>query len=159
MLCTNLLLGDHLSSKLPEKGKILVPVDGSESSNQALSYAIDFAMKYSARITLVHVAPYPAIFTGITTTTTTILTDSMLVQNGKQILSDSLRDVEKIGIQASTKLLRGHPGMKIVQYAKDEDFDLIVMGNRGLSGISRFIMGSVSHYVVDHAQCPVTIVK
>jgi len=159
MLCTNLLLGDHLSSKLPEEGKILVPVDGSESSNQAVSYAIDFAMKYSARISLLHVAPYPTIFTGITTTTTTTLTDSMLIQNGKQILSDCLRDVEKIGIQASTKLLRGHPGMKIVQYAKDEDFDLIVMGNRGLSGISRFIMGSVSHYVVDHAQCPVTIVK
>lgn len=159
MLCTNLLLGDHLSSKLPEKGKILVPVDGSESSNKALSYAIDFAMRYSAEITLVHVAPYPAIFTGITTTTTTTLTDSMLIQNGKQILSDSLRDVEKKGIQASTKLLRGHPGLQIVQYATDESFDLIVMGNRGLSGISRFFMGSVSHYVVDHAQCPVTIVK
>ena len=116
-------------------------------------------MRYSARITLVHVAPYPTIFTGITTTTTATLTDSMLVQNGKQILSDCLREVEKIGVQASTKLLRGHPGMKIVQYAKDENFDLIIMGNRGLSGISRFFMGSVSHYVVDHAQCPVTIIK
>jgi nucleotide-binding universal stress UspA family protein len=70
-----------------------------------------------------------------------------------------LREVEKIGVQASIQLLRGHPGMKIVQYAKDEGFDLIVMGNRGLSGISRFVMGSVSHYVVDHAQCPVIIVK
>ncbi len=159
MLCTNLFLGDFLSSKLPEKGKILVPVDGSESSNQALSYAIDLAMRYSARITLVHVAPYPTVFTGITTTTTTVLTDNMLVQNGKQILNDCLREIEKIKVQASTQLLRGHPGMKIVQYAKDEGFDLIVMGNRGLSGISRFFMGSVSHYVVDHAQCPVTIVK
>ena len=148
-----------MSSKLPEKGKILVPIDGSESSNQALSYAIDFATRYSARMTLVHVTPYPTIFTGVTTTTTTVLTDSMLVQNGKQILSDCLGEVEKIGIQASTQLLRGHPGMKIVQYAKDESFDLIVMGNRGLSSISRFFMGSVSHYVVDNAQCPVTIVK
>jgi len=148
-----------LSSKLPEKGKILVPVDGSESSNEALSYAIDLTMRYSARITLVHVAPYPTIFTGVTTTTTTVLTDSMLVQNGNQILSDCLRVVEKIGVQANTQLLRGHPGMNIVQYAKDKAFDLIVMGNRGLSGISRFVMGSVSHYVVDHAQCPVTIVK
>jgi nucleotide-binding universal stress UspA family protein len=159
MLCTNLFLGDFLSSKLPEKGKILVPVDGSESSNQALSYAIDLAIRYSARIKLVHVAPYTTIFTGVTTTTTTVLTDSMLVQNGKQVLSDCLREVEKIGVKASTQLLRGHPGMKIVQYAKDEGFNLIVMGNRGLSGISRFVMGSVSHYVVDHAQCPVTIVK
>lgn len=159
MLYTNLLLGGFLSSKLPEKGKILVPVDGSESSNQALSYAIYFAMRYSAKITLVHIAPYPTIFTGVTTTTTTVLTDSMLVENGNQILSDCLREVEKIGVQASTQLLRGHPGMRIVQYAKDEGFDLIVMGNRGLSGISRFFMGSVSHYVVDHAQCPVTIVK
>ena len=159
MLCNNLYLGDFLSSKLPEEGKILVPVDGSESSNQALSYALDLAIRYSARMTLVHVAPYLTIFTGVTTTTTTVLTDSMLVQNGKQILSDCLSEVEKIGVQASTQLLRGHPGMKIVQYAKDESFDLIVMGNRGLSGISRFVMGSVSHYVVDHAQCPVIIVK
>jgi nucleotide-binding universal stress UspA family protein len=67
--------------------------------------------------------------------------------------------VKKQGLQTKIKLLRGNPGIKIVQYVKNEGFNLIVMGSRGLSGASRFLLGSVSDYVSDNAECPVIIVK
>ena len=54
-----------MNTKLPEGGKILVPVDGSQSSKEALSYAIDVAKKCSANITLVHVVPRVAIMVHI----------------------------------------------------------------------------------------------
>lgn len=64
--------------------------------------------------------------------------ETALEQGGEIILNESQEEVQESGIKTSIKCLRGHIGSKIIQYAKDEGVDLIVMGNRGLSGISRF---------------------
>jgi nucleotide-binding universal stress UspA family protein len=55
--------------------------------------------------------------------------------------------------------VEGKPSDKIVEGEKERKFDVIVMGSRGLSGISEFLLGSVSHRVVNDAECPVFIVK
>lgn len=151
-----------MNSKFFEKGKILVPVDGSDYCKKALDFAINLAKKYSAEIWLVHVAPHSTVlFTGIGETEmekySTV--DDLLERSGEDILEHCLNEVKKQDVQASIKLLRGHAGIQIVQYAKNESFNLIVMGSRGLSGISRFILGSVSDYVSDNSECSVIIVK
>jgi nucleotide-binding universal stress UspA family protein len=61
--------------------------------------------------------------------------------------------------QFTTKLVEGRPADKIVETAKLESCDLIVIGSRGLGGIKEFFLGSVSDRVADEAPCPVLIVK
>ena len=82
-----------------------------------------------------------------------------LERSGQALLNRYSGEAEAQGIKATTTLLRGHPSRQIVQYAKAEGFDLIVMASSGLSAVSRFLLGSVSSYVVNHAECPVIIVK
>ena len=65
----------------------------------------------------------------------------------------------KPDIEVSTKLLEGRPADKIVEAAKEGEFDIIIMGNRGLGGVKEFFLGSVSDRVADEASCPVLIVK
>ena len=82
-----------------------------------------------------------------------------LERNGQDLLNRYSKEAEAHGIKATTTLLKGHPGRQIVQYSKAEGFDLIVMASSGLSAVSRFLLGSVSSYVVNHAKCPVITLK
>ncbi len=151
-----------MSSKFFKKGKILVPVDGSEHCKKALDFAMNLVKMYSAEMWLVHVAPYSTVLlTGIGDAEMGGYSnvDDLLEKSGQDILKNCLDEAKNQGVQAKIKLLRGHPGSKIVQYAKNEGFNLIVLGSRGLSGASRFLLGSVSDYVSDNAECPVFIVK
>jgi len=151
-----------VNSKFFEKGRILVPVDGSDYCKKALDFAINLVKMYSAEMWLIHVAPISAtLLTGIGDAETEEYSnvDDLLEKSGQEILNICLGEAKKQGVKAQTTLLRGHPGIKIVQYAKNEGFNLIVLGSRGLSGLSRFLLGSVSDYVSDNAECPVFIVK
>jgi len=152
----------NMNSKFFEKGKILVPVDGSDYCKKALDFAINLVKMYSAEMWLVHVAPYSTVLLagiGDSETEGYSNVDDLLEKSGQDILNNCLDEAKKQGVQAKTKLFRGHPGIKIIQYAKNEGFNLIVLGSRGLSGASRFLLGSVSDYVSDNAECPVIIVK
>jgi len=148
-------------------GKILVAVDGSKPSNDALDYAIDIAEKYgSAEVQLVHVIQNISsiVYTGgagLEPIWIGSLSDD-LEKSGKLILKDAKKKIKekKTKIKKiSTKLLHGNPADEIVKLAKDEKFDLIVIGSRGLSGVKELILGSVSSKVVNHATVPVLVVK
>jgi nucleotide-binding universal stress UspA family protein len=148
-------------------GKILVAVDGSEPSNDALDYAIDIAEKYgSAEVQLVHVIQNISsiVYTGgagLEPIWIGSLSDD-LEKSGKLILEDAKKKIKekKAKIKkVSTKLLHGNPADEIVKLAKDGKFDLIVIGSRGLSGVKELILGSVSSKVVNHATVPVLVVK
>jgi len=62
-------------------------------------------------------------------------------------------------LKVSTKLVEGRPSDKIIETAEKGNFDIIIMGSRGLGGIKEFFLGSVSDRVADEAACPVLIVK
>jgi len=74
-------------------------------------------------------------------------------------LKAALERVEKAGVKAVTRLEHGQPADKLIQLAKDESFDLIVIGSRGLGSIARFFLGSVSDKVSHHATCSVLIAR
>jgi nucleotide-binding universal stress UspA family protein len=78
----------------------------------------------------------------------------------KKILSKASRFLEERNIKTRTILIEGHPSHTIVNVAKDEGFDMIVLGNRGLGGLKKFFLGSVSNAVVQEAEhCSVLVVK
>ena len=150
--------------------KILVALDGSEPADKALDFALDLAGKYSANITLLSVvqpiivslAHYPT--TGMHAPIPPAAMDTYskeLEASHKKVLSEALKKANKIKLtlNVSTKLMEGRPSDKIIETAKEGNFDIIVMGSRGLGGIKEFFLGSVSDRVADEATCPVLIVK
>ena len=79
-------------------------------------------------------------------------TPDHILSDARVNLSDVLKDVDY-------ELLQGQPANEICNYAKENDIDLIVIGNRGLSGLKKLVMGSVSDKVTHLAECPVLVVK
>ena len=145
--------------------KILVAIDGSKSADRALDFALDLAEKYSAQIVLISVfEPLSAslLVSGIGLSPSNLSRHlEGLIDFRKKILLEAVKKARnfKSGLVVSKKLVEGRPSDKIVETAKEEECDLIVIGSRGLGGIKEFFLGSVSDRVADQASCPVLIVK
>jgi nucleotide-binding universal stress UspA family protein len=149
--------------------KILVALDGSEPAQKALNFALDLADEYSAEIVLLSVvqpaiAPrlyYPAAGVPTVPPVTVGAYSKELKAQHEKVLSEALKKTRKVKpkLKVSTKLLEGRPSSMIIEAAKEGNFDIIVMGSRGLGGIKEFFLGSVSDRVADEAACPVLIVK
>ena len=135
--------------------KILVAVDGSEHSNRALHEAINIAKMTDGTVTLIHVVP---------TKPSVVMSSkeqfSEMQQNkGEAVLADGKKKAEADGVSAETLLLEGDVVGQVVKTAKEGNFDLIVVGARGLSKLEELMLGSVSHGVAKNASCPVVVTK
>lgn len=144
--------------------KILVALDGSEHANRALNYALNLADKYSSTITLLSVIHQQYIPIDAEADLTLSIRINFLEEQRKQhekLLSEALKRIkkEKPNLEISTKLMEGRPADMIVETAREGNFDIIVMGSRGIGGIKEIFLGSVSDRVSDNAHCPVLIVK
>jgi nucleotide-binding universal stress UspA family protein len=145
--------------------KILVAIDGSKTADLALDFGLDLATKYSAEVLVVSVLDTISkslIYSGMLyapDSTAKYLEE--LEAFYERALAEALKKKEKTKtkVKVSTKLLKGRAADMIVKTANDGNFDLIVIGSRGLGGIKEFFLGSVSDRVADHAKCPVLIVK
>jgi nucleotide-binding universal stress UspA family protein len=138
--------------------KILVPLDGSEHSLHALEKAVQIAKKFNGKITLIHV--YYIRYGSFTLTS--IQVDRYVQdihKSGKAILADGEKKVKAEGVKVETILKEGHNVDEILKTARDGNFDLIVIGARGISKLKEILLGSVSHGVTNHATCPVLVVK
>jgi len=129
--------------------KILVPIDGSGHSRRALQEAIKIAKMTNGSITLLNVQSK--------TLRAPNQPNNDVAQNS--VLIDGQRLVQADGIPVDSLLLEGNVVDKIVKTAKEENFDLIVIGARGLSKFEEILMGSVSHGVVEAAPCPVIVTR
>ena len=136
--------------------KILVPLDGSEHSLHALEKALQIANKFDGKITLINVYSVSSFR----------LTPSQLYPfilkiraSGESILAEGKKMVLTRGIQVESRLKEGHAVEEILKTTRDGNFDLIVMGARGISNLKEIFLGSVSHGVTTHAPCPVLVVK
>ena len=139
--------------------KILVPVDGSEHANKAVQYALDLAEKYEATITLIHVAARLIYAYGAIHGAVSVESDSSLLAEGNEILKRTRKMSDRFGVSIESKLVDGNAESEILKLADSEQFDLIVMGSRGLNPVKAFFLGSTSNRVSHHVKCPVLIVK
>jgi nucleotide-binding universal stress UspA family protein len=148
--------------------KILVPVDGSETSTKAAVIAIDLARKYGSEVTMITVAAdvfSPAKYphglasgnTGLSLKYKQIYED--LFENSKKILDSVESQLNASDLTISKKVLTGTAHEEIVNFAKEGSFDLIVMGRRGTSKFNRFMVGSETQRVLAEASCSVYVVK
>ncbi|GBC74730.1 Stress response protein NhaX [archaeon HR06] len=138
--------------------KILCPIDGSPASEKALKYAKDIAKKYSASITLIHVVEYP-IF--VHSPELLVVRDNVLLKvkkEGEELLLSKKEELVKEGIKVEGIICpMGDPSEEILKVAKE--YDLIVMGSRGLGRFKALLLGSVSSKVAHYSPIPVLIVK
>ncbi|WP_096199455.1 universal stress protein [Bacillus sp. FJAT-45350] len=77
----------------------------------------------------------------------------------ERILDEVKETLQPLENKQDYVILKGNPAEMIIDYAKNRDVDLIVIGSRGLSKFKEMVLGSVSHNVVQHAHCPVLIAK
>ena len=139
--------------------EILVPVDGSEPAQQALSFAsehhpeADITAYYA--IDLVSVVHEPLV--GTPPEYEQQLYEARR-EEAETLLSDAEATAEEHGVDIETEYERGLPREAILEYAADNDVDQIVIGSRGRTGLSRVLLGSVAEKVTRHSPVPVTIV-
>ncbi len=139
--------------------KMLVAVDESEGAKHALDMAAALAEPNSeAQLDLVYVVPIPLLDEAQTESFREVL--DMMIADGKDIITamkDSLS--EDLAGRTDTLLLTGvNPATEILKLIDQGDYDLVVMGNRGLSGFKEY-MGSVSLKVLNGSTIPVLVVK
>ncbi len=137
--------------------KIVLAVDGSEVSKNALRHAVELAKQNNGTLIAVHVIP-PIDVTDIETFKPETLMRG-LKEEGEKILSEVKELAGKEGVKVQTVIEEGIPFEKICEVAQNSDGDLIVMGSHGRTGIGKVLIGSVTERVISRAHCPVLAVK
>ena len=142
--------------------KILVPVDGSETSWKALLEARTMAEKFDGELVVISVIqPYNnAALLAVPLDVNTITNgNGELEKIGNRVLEMAQEHMEGSNVKVEYLLEVGHPSERIIAHAKKSNCDMIVIGSRGLSGIAEFFLGSVSSKVSQYSTVPVLIVK
>lgn len=142
--------------------KILVPADGSEMALGAARAARAMAEKFSAEVTLLHIVQNYYTLPAFSMPDTVTIPVSVLQDveaSGQLILDKTLEVFAGFAGKVQTRIEYGPPGKRITDIATEEGFSLVVMGRRGLSGVTGLLLGSVSNHVVHYAPCPVLIIK
>src|SRR5688572_17457850 len=142
--------------------RILVPVDFSRASDEALAYAKTLAGRFGASLHLVHAFEDPftsaAFASEMYSTLPLSLRDEML-RDAERRLSERLPEDQKTLFNGTTEILTGTPTKTIIDYSATLGADLIVMGTHGRSGIAHLLLGSVAERVVRLAAAPVFTIR
>jgi nucleotide-binding universal stress UspA family protein len=137
---------------------IVVGTDGSEPAERAVREAIDIAARDGAELHVVTAFHDQAMFRErIESGATTV--EINLQEVGESVAARAVREAEAAGVKVTSHAHEGDPAEAILDTAKEQNADLIVVGSRGLTGAQRFLLGSVSQKVMEHAACNVMIVR
>lgn len=138
---------------------LLVAVDGSEPAQKAAEKALELAKALSAKVTVISVATSPIV--AIRLKDTTYCSNDLLEMQKKQyqeIVEKYQEFFKKENIEVSTVVKQGDPAEEIIKAANADNYYMLVMGSRGLTGIKRAVIGSVANYVVQGCKVPVLVV-
>lgn len=136
--------------------RILVAVDGSDHSMRAVAAAMDLAQKSNgeARVVHVHEREFPAVRGAVGTAETPA--------EAVRLVERYVKELQAGGVSASgdTRATRlGGAAREILRSAEEFDVGIIMMGTRGLSEFAGLLLGSVAHKIIQHAHCPVMVVR
>jgi nucleotide-binding universal stress UspA family protein len=147
----------------PMFASIVVGTDGSETARTAVGYAIDLARQLGARLMLVS-AYEPVSDQRVRDETKVVPKDLQWMVNPRedvmQLLAEAVEHAKAAGLeQVETFARQGDAADAILDVAEEQRSDLIVVGNKGMTGAKRFLLGSVPNKVSHHAPCSVLIVR
>jgi len=143
-------------------GSIVVGTDGSETATQAVRQAIELARALEGRVELVS-AYEPVSNQRLREEAQQMPQDVQWMVNPREDVEATLRDAarlaEEAGVQVGTYARQGDPADAILDVAEEQRADLVVVGNKGMTGAKRFLLGSVPNKVSHHAPCSVLIIR
>lgn len=141
---------------------ILVGTDGSETAHRAVAQAVDLAKSLGARLEIV-CAYEPVSRSRLRQESDAVPADMQWMVNAREDVDATLREAveqaEAGGVDAETHARQGDPADAILDVAEERGADLIIVGNRGMTGAKRFLLGSVPNKVSHYAPCSVLIVR
>jgi len=151
--------------------RILLCVDGSRASQQALSALLTCLNTESAEVTLMHVVETPWVNLGLDRDwfdqggetreqrSSEIRLEEELRSEANEIIQDAAEQLTRHGLDVTTVIAEGNPATEILGQAEQDEYDLIVMGASGDTGMKHRMLGSVSAKVTAQAPCSVAVVK
>jgi nucleotide-binding universal stress UspA family protein len=141
--------------------RILVPTDFSKFSQSALTYAVAFAEKFEAELYLLHVVQNLAMMVPDTVNVVPPVVPSIeeLTSAVRDALDRTVRENHLEHFTIHREVREGTPFYEIIQFAKEKNVDLIVMGTHGHTGLVHVLLGSVTEKVVRKSPCPVLTVR
>ena len=140
--------------------KVLVPIDFSDYSKSALKYAVNFAKTFNADITLIYVVEpiiYPPDFSMGQIAMPSINTewDDRAKDELQKLAKSEIAEIANV----KTIIKTGKPFVEIIETAKEENIDLIIIATHGHSGVEHILFGSTAEKVVRKAPCPVLTLR
>ena len=143
-------------------GSIVVGTDGSDTAKEAVRQATELAKALDASVHLV--SAYEPIGEGrLREERQQVPDDMQWMVNPREDVDATLRDagseIEAAGVRVETYAREGDPADAILDVAEEKKADLIVVGNKGMTGAKRFLLGSVPNKVSHHAPCSVMIIR
>jgi nucleotide-binding universal stress UspA family protein len=143
-------------------GSIVVGTDGSETAKEAVRQAVELARSVGAELLLVS-AYQPVSNVMLNRETTQMPEDVQWMVSAREdvasLLAEAAQTAQDAGVAVQTFPRQGDPADAILDVAEERDADLIVVGNKGMTGAKRFLLGSVPNRVSHHAPCSVLIIR
>jgi nucleotide-binding universal stress UspA family protein len=144
--------------------KVLVPHDLTETAEPAAALAQGLAVTHGADLVLLHVSPLPA---GLGATSLirhaghddAVTVEEFVTEGALRMLEERAANLRAQGVEVRTMARVGEVSETILEVARDERVDVIVMGTHGRAGLGRLILGSVAEKVVRQAEVPVVTVR
>jgi nucleotide-binding universal stress UspA family protein len=143
-------------------GSIVVGTDGSDTAKEAVRQAVELARSVGAELLLVS-AYQPVSRVNVNRESRDVPADVQWMVSAREdvatLLSEAAATAQAAGVAAQTFERQGDPADAILDVAEERDADLIVVGNKGMTGAKRFLLGSVPNRVSHHAPCSVLIIR
>ncbi len=146
--------------------RILLATDGSQDSQKAVTLLKGLNLPKSTYLNILHVIEKPSTLTNmarfagrLSTTQLAAVIKQTQEQTGGRLLQETRRNLGRRKLCVEAKVRKGHAAEEILKATKRPRADLVVVGSKGLTGLRRFLLGSVAHKVARNASCSVLVVR
>jgi nucleotide-binding universal stress UspA family protein len=139
--------------------KILVPLDGSVTSETILSEIEKLASAFGSSIVLLHVVPTLILSGAMESARQYETVAEALTKEGEAYLRTMEKRLKDKGLTVESQLLQGNEAHVILEQCDRKDIDLIAMSTHGRSGVSRWLLGSVAEKIIRHATKPILLIR
>ena len=149
----------NIEMKSIPRRQILIATDGSETANEAADFGIEMVGCSGAKVYALYVidtSPYRSV------SLDKIWSDEVLAEHereGREATSYVENIGKAAGVEVESRVLKGHPAEKIINFAEDNNLDMIIVGSLGKGRYERAVLGSISDKIVRHSKVPVLVVR